>query len=81
MMYDLVRQQEQRELDANAEAVRILMRAQGLDERAAVRQLHTWLWRLRERPAVPNHLSSCAEIDDLMRRFPAVALRSCLAGL
>jgi hypothetical protein len=60
------------------EAVRILMRAQGMDEPTAVRRVHAWLARLaRTRPPARNHFTWCQEIDDLMRRYPTLALRSC----
>jgi hypothetical protein len=69
----------QRELDANTEAVSILMAAKAIPEADAVRQIHAWLWRLHvtKWPVARFHLPWCQEIDDLMRRFPRVALRSC----
>jgi hypothetical protein len=70
------RAQEQRELDANAKAVEILMRVEEMTQRAAVIILVEHLrgsQRAVDRGAslTPGHLAPAAEIADLMSRFPA----------
>ena len=63
------------ELEANAKAVEILTRVKGWSERRSLRAVYWWLLgQHREqqagRPAVPGHLPACAEIRDLLARFP-----------
>jgi len=72
------REQEVRELDANAEAVKILMVGRHWSERRAFFHAHAYLWSYRRavqarRAGVPaGHPSdSCVEINDLIRRYPA----------
>jgi Zn-dependent peptidase ImmA (M78 family) len=67
--------QEQRELDANAKAVEILVRAQGLSQSEAVRIVADALRRsentqARGAPLTPGHLPASAELADLLARFP-----------
>jgi len=69
------RAQEQRELDANAKAVEILMRAQGLSEGQAVQIVADALRRSQDAqkrgaPLTPGHLPPSAELADLLARFP-----------
>jgi hypothetical protein len=64
-----------KELDANAKAVEILTRVRGWSERRSLRAVYWWLLgQHREeqtgRPVPPGHLPACAEIHDLLRRFP-----------
>jgi hypothetical protein len=70
------RNQQQRELDANAKAVEILIRVQGLTQRAAVVTVVEHLRQSqraidRGAPVTPGHLAPAAEIADLQSRFPA----------
>lgn len=70
------RHQEQRELDANAKAVEILVRAHGMTERQAVGVVVEALRRAQQAfergaPLTPGHLPPAAEIADLLERFPA----------
>lgn len=63
------------ELEANAKAVEILTRVKGWSERRSLRAVYWWLLgQHREqqagRPVVPGHLPACAEIRDLLARFP-----------
>lgn len=72
------RAQQQRELDANAKAVEILVRAQGLSETAALQMVVDALRRAQDAqtrgaPLTPGHLSASAELADLLARFPAAA--------
>lgn len=67
--------QEQRELDANAKAVEILVRVQGLGQKEAVRLIAEGLRRAqaaqeRGAPLTPGHLPASAELADLLARFP-----------
>lgn len=67
--------QEQRELDANAQAVEILVRAEGLSQSEAVRIVADALRRSRDTqargaPLTPGHLPASAELADLLARFP-----------
>jgi len=69
------RAQEQRELDANAKAVEILMRAKGMTQSEAVATLVEALRRSqravdRGAPITPGHLAPAAELADLLSRFP-----------
>ncbi|PYN84490.1 MAG: hypothetical protein DMD87_27160 [Candidatus Rokuibacteriota bacterium] len=80
---DWQRAQEQKELDANAKAVEILMRADGLTEPEAVKVVADALRRSADAqaknnlPLTPGHLPASAELADLLARFPdsAVTLR------
>ena len=75
-MAEYQRAQEQRELDANAKAVEILMRAQGLSQSDAVRAVADALRRSRDAqernglPLTPGHLPASAELADLLARYP-----------
>jgi Zn-dependent peptidase ImmA (M78 family) len=69
------RAQEQRELDANAKAVEILVRAKGMAQRDAVRMVAEALERAqravdRGAPLTPGHLTPAEELVDLRARFP-----------
>jgi IrrE N-terminal-like domain len=71
------RDQEARELEANAEAVKILMIGRGWSERKAFFHAHSYLWSYRRgvaarRYGVPaGHPSDpCVEINDLIRHYP-----------
>jgi hypothetical protein len=72
---DRSREQEQRELDANAKAVEILTRA-GRAEAAALRLVYEHLLSVHRavaagRTVVPwGHRAPCEEIADLLARFP-----------
>ena len=70
-------QQERRELDANAEAVKILMVGRHWSERRAFFHAHAYLWSYRRgvearRVGVPagHPVDTCVEINDLIRRYP-----------
>ena len=70
------RAQEQRELDANAKAVEILVRAKGMSQRDAVQMVAEALERAqraveRGAPLTPGHLRPAEELADLRARFPA----------
>jgi hypothetical protein len=73
------RGQEQRELDANAKAVEILVRAGGLTEPVAVKVVADALRRSADNqerynlPITPGHLPARAELADLLARFPTSA--------
>lgn len=75
-------QEEQpgRELDANAEAVKILMVGRSWSERRAFFHAHAYLWSYKtgvdaRRFGVPagHPRDPCVEINDLIRRYPAFA--------
>src|SRR6266478_1268099 len=68
---------QSRELDANAEAVKILMVGRHWSERRAFFHAHAYLWSYRRgvearRVGVPagHPLDTCVEINDLIRRYP-----------
>ena len=72
------RAQQRRELDANAKAVEILVRAQGLTEGEALQIVADALRRsqdaqTRGAPLTPGHLPASAELADLLARFPTAA--------
>jgi uncharacterized protein YoaH (UPF0181 family) len=78
------RGQQQRELDANAKAVEILVRAGGLTEPEAVKVVADALRRSQDAqarnnnlPLTPGHLPASAELVDLLARYPnaGVSLR------
>jgi len=70
------RGQEQRELDANAKAVEILVRADGMTEPEAVKLVADALRRSRDAqarnnlPLTSGHLPASAELADLLVRYP-----------
>jgi Zn-dependent peptidase ImmA (M78 family) len=72
---DWQRAQQQRELDANAKAVEILVRAKGMSQREAVQMVADSLQRAqravdRGAPLTPGHLTPAEELADLRARFP-----------
>lgn len=72
---DWQRAQQQRELDANAKAVEILVRAKGMSQREAVQVVADALLRAqraveRGAPLTPGHLTPAEELADLRARFP-----------
>jgi Zn-dependent peptidase ImmA (M78 family) len=72
---DWQRAQQQRELDANAKAVEILVRAKGMSQREAVQMVADALQRAqravdRGAPLTPGHLTPAEELADLRARFP-----------
>jgi Zn-dependent peptidase ImmA (M78 family) len=72
---DWQRAQELRELDANAKAVEILTRVEGMTERQAVQMLIQRLRRAqraidRGAPLTAGHRTPNEEIADLLTRFP-----------
>ena len=72
---DWQRAQQQRELDANAKAVEILVRAKGMSQREAVQVVADALQRAqraveRGAPLTPGHLTPAEELADLKARFP-----------
>jgi hypothetical protein len=69
------RQMVPSELDANAKAVEILTRVRGWSERRSLRAVYWWLLgQHREQqagqPVLAGHFPACAEINDLLGRFP-----------
>ena len=73
---DRQREQERRELDANAKAIEILVRVRGFSEAQAVRAFYEYL-RAFDRLVAANltvipwgHRPPCEEITDLLARFP-----------
>jgi hypothetical protein len=70
------RDYQQRELDANAKAVEILVRAAGVSEARALRTMWEYLagvqWALERYPRMDlrGHKLPCEEIADLLVRFP-----------
>ncbi len=73
---ELERDYQQREVDANAKAVEILIRAAGIGEARALRTMYDYLagiqWALDRYPRLDlrGHRSPCDEIADLLARFP-----------
>jgi hypothetical protein len=67
----------QQELDADAEAVKILMIGRGWTGQRAFRIAHESLWnamvQANGRPRAGGHGSWCSEINDLVGRYPAYA--------
>lgn len=82
---DWQREQERRELDANAKAVEILVRVRGVREEQALSLIYDHLLAFNrlvvaERTVIPwGHRPPCEEIADLLGRFPAH--RAWTAGL
>ena len=74
---DAQREQEVRELDANAKAVEVLVRARRLREEQALSLVYDHLLAFDrlvadKRTVIPwGHRPPCDEIRDLLRRFPA----------
>ena len=74
---DWQREQERRELDANAKAVEILVRVRGFREEQALSLIYDHLLAFNrlvvaERTVIPwGHRPPCEEIADLLGRFPA----------
>lgn len=74
---ELERELVRRELDANAKAVEVLARVRGLSEAEALRMVYAHLLSAHRaveagRVVVPwGHLRPCAEIAELLTRFPA----------
>ena len=73
---DREREQQQRELDANAKAVEILARVNGVSEERALKTVYLYLlgvhWAVQRYPRldVAGHKPFCDEIADLLIRFP-----------
>ena len=73
---DWQREQELRELDANAKSVEVLMRVRGLPEHAALKLVYDYLLAfnrlvVERRTVIPwGHRPPCEEIADLLERFP-----------
>lgn len=73
---DWQREQERRELEANAKAVEILMRVRALSEEQALRVVYEHLAAfnrlvVERRTVIPwGHRAPCEEIADLLSRFP-----------
>ncbi len=67
---------QQRELDANAKAVEILVRVGGVSEERALKTMYAYLlgvhWALERYPRLnlSGHKPPCEEIADLLGRFP-----------
>ncbi len=75
-MAELQRAQEIHELDANAKAVEILVRAKGMTQPQALRTMVIYLRTVqsaqrRGQPNAPGHRPPAEEIADLLSRFPA----------
>ncbi len=64
----------QAEMEANAQAVDILVRVRQVDELQALTEFHRYLVAVHRsqarRGVVPGHASACEEIADLLRRYP-----------
>lgn len=74
---EFLRQQELRELDANAKAVEILVRAKGISERQALKTMVVYLrgalaFQQLGNPNAPGHRPPAEEIADLLARFPGL---------
>ena len=73
---ELEREYQQRELDANAKGVEILIRVAGLSEARALGTMWEYLagvqWTLDRHPRMDlrGHKSPCEEMADLLTRFP-----------
>ena len=81
---EAARQQEIRELDANAKAVEILVRVKGLSERQAVTMMLVRLrsvqaYQARGNPNIQGHRTPAEEIADLLARFPGAEAPAPLA--
>jgi hypothetical protein len=76
-MAEMVRMQELRELDADAKAVEILVRAKGLSERQALTTMVVFLrgaqaYQAKGNPNAQGHRPPAEEIAELLARFPGV---------
>ena len=62
------------EMEANAQAVEILVRVRRVDELQALTAFHGYLLSVHRsqasRGVLPGHASACQEIADLVRRYP-----------
>ena len=73
---DMERDYQQREMDANAKGVEILVRVAGFSEARALRTMYDYLagvlWALERRPSMDlrGHKPPCEEMTDLLTRFP-----------
>lgn len=73
---EMRRAYQQRELDANAKSVEILMRVGGLSEERALKIVYAYLlgvhWALERYPRLnlSGHKPPCDEIADLIARYP-----------
>jgi hypothetical protein len=73
---DMERDYQQREMDANAKGVEILVRVAGFSEARALRTMFDYLagvrWALEQRPSMDlrGHKPPCEEMSDLLIRFP-----------
>ena len=73
---ELEREYQQRELDANAKGVEILIRVARFSEARALRTMYDYLagvqWALDRHPRMDlrGHKSPCEEMADLLTRFP-----------
>jgi hypothetical protein len=83
--YERERDYKQRELDANAKGVEILVRVAGFSEARALKTMYDYLagvqWALERYPRLDlrGHKRPCEEIADLLVRFPRQ--RAWTAGL
>jgi hypothetical protein len=72
------RERAQQRLDANAQAIDILVQVKGLSEEAALDQMYSWLLAIHHaalaagRPPPSGVTPTCEAIGDLLRRFPGV---------
>jgi hypothetical protein len=74
-MAEVLKAAEPRELDANAKAVEILVRAKGMSQPQAVRTMVVFLLTAqnaqnRGQPNAPGHRPPAEEIADLLTRYP-----------
>lgn len=60
----------QRELDANAKSVEVMVRAWGVEEAVAFRLVAAHLRTLAAQPVTPGRSGPCEELADLYRRYP-----------
>lgn len=73
---DYERERQARELEANAKAVEILARVDGISEERALKTVYLYLlgvhWALERYPRLDlaGHKPPCEEIADLLSRFP-----------
>src|SRR5262249_44135760 len=85
-MAEGLRGQEPKELDANAKAVEILVRAKGMSQPQAVRTMVVFLRTAqnaqnRGQPNAPGHRPPSEEIADLLARYPAAAAAALAPGV
>jgi len=85
-MAEVLRAQEPKELDANAKAVEILVRAKGMSQPQAVRTMVVFLRTAqnaqnRGQPNAPGHRPPSEEIADLLARYPAAAAAALAPGV